>query len=126
MLNLFPDCCAARHPASAPGKERELRGCYRLCASHTLSACAAFLLQEFKKLALAMINKDPVEEGPPPPNQLTKQWSLVPPVVADGVPSGGCFAQAVGQLGGVSAVRVEEGRMCSGGWSALWWVFCTG
>ncbi len=46
------------------------------------------LLQEFKKLAKAMVDGEPVEEGPPPPNQLGKQWSLVPPVVADGVPYG--------------------------------------
>ncbi len=46
-------------------------------------------VQEFKKLAVAMVTGKPSEEGPPPPNQLSKQWSLVPPVVADGVPSGG-------------------------------------
>ncbi|GAB4823044.1 hypothetical protein N2152v2_010090 [Parachlorella kessleri] len=59
-------------------------GGFTLFGPHTLDA----YIQEFKKLAVAMVSGKPSDEGPPPPNQLSKQWSLVPPVVADGVPSG--------------------------------------
>ena len=36
-----------------------------------------------------MVAGAPTEEGPRPPNLLPRQWSLLPPVVADGLPHGG-------------------------------------
>lgn len=49
--------------------------------------------QEFKQLAEDMLLKRPLPDSQPaPPNQLAKQWSLVPPVVTDtggwGAPGG--------------------------------------
>ena len=50
---------------------------------HTLDA----YIQEFKKLAAALISGQAVEPGPPPPDLLDKQISLLPPVV-DATPFG--------------------------------------
>jgi neutral ceramidase len=47
--------------------------------------------QEFMRLARAMVAGEAVPPGPAPPNLLSRQWSLVPPVVADGVPDGKAF-----------------------------------
>lgn len=46
--------------------------------------------QEFKRLAKDMVDGAPLntEDQPRPPNLLSKQWSLVPPVVTDSVPWG--------------------------------------
>ena len=59
-------------------------GGFTLYGPHTLDA----YIQEFRNLAAAMVKGEPTPEGPQPPNQLHAQWSLVPGVVADGVPSG--------------------------------------
>ena len=45
-------------------------------------------IQEFKKLAKALISGQPEESGPQPPDLLSKQISLLPPVVVDGTPFG--------------------------------------
>nr|KYP76212.1 Neutral ceramidase [Cajanus cajan] len=59
-------------------------GASTLYGPHTLSA----YIQEFKKLAESLINGEPVEPGPQPPDLLEKQISLLPPVVVDGTPLG--------------------------------------
>ncbi|CAK8565859.1 unnamed protein product [Lathyrus sativus] len=59
-------------------------GASTLYGPHTLSA----YIQEFKKLAKALISGEPVESGPLPPDLLDKQVSLLPPVVVDGTPFG--------------------------------------
>lgn len=69
---------------------------------HTLDA----YIQEFRKLARAMVEDDPhdlPDEGPRPPNLLPKQWSLVPGVVADGTPPGVRF--------GDPSIDVEDGKV---------------
>ncbi|KAL4435206.1 hypothetical protein ABPG77_001888 [Micractinium sp. CCAP 211/92] len=62
-------------------------GGFTLYGPHTLDA----YIQEFVRLAGAMVRGEPTEPGPTPPNQLAAQWSLVPPVVWDGPPSGKHF-----------------------------------
>eukprot|EP00887_Chlorella_sp_A99_P008094 scaffold12.g8094.t1 len=62
-------------------------GGFTLYGPHTLDA----YIQEFTRLAAAMAAHAPTDPGPPPPNELPKQWSLVPPVVADGTPWGKSF-----------------------------------
>lgn len=59
-------------------------GASTLFGPHTLSA----YIQEFKKLATALIGGKPVEPGPQPPDLLNKQISLLPPVVVDSTPPG--------------------------------------
>jgi len=59
-------------------------GASTLYGPHTLSA----YIQEFKKLAGAIISSQPVEAGPQPPDLLEKQISLLTPVVMDGTPRG--------------------------------------
>ncbi|KAH1239706.1 hypothetical protein AAZX31_08G324500 [Glycine max] len=59
-------------------------GASTLYGPHTLSA----YIQEFKKLAEALIYGEPVEPGPLPPDLLEKQISLLPPVVLDATPLG--------------------------------------
>ena len=90
-------------------------------------------LQEFVRLAGAMAAGESTDPGPPPPNQLAAQWSLVPPVVADGAPAGKQFGDVVQDVGQgpyapgntVSAVFVagcprnnirQEGTFLTGGW----------
>ena len=62
-------------------------GGFTLFGPHTLDA----YIQETVRLAAAMAAGQATDPGPPPPDQLSRQWSLVPPVVADGVPSGKQF-----------------------------------
>lgn len=62
-------------------------GASTLYGPHTLSA----YIQEFKKLAHALINGQPVESGPQPPDLLDKQIGLLTPVVMDGTPLGASF-----------------------------------
>ncbi|XP_057727007.1 neutral ceramidase 1-like [Arachis stenosperma] len=59
-------------------------GASTLYGPNTLSA----YIQEFKKLAKALISGEPVEPGPQPPDLLDKQISFLPPVVVDGTPHG--------------------------------------
>lgn len=57
-------------------------GASTLYGPHTLSA----YIQEFKRLASALVTGQPVEPGPLPPDLLDKQMSLLPPVVMDATP----------------------------------------
>ncbi|XP_047310166.1 neutral ceramidase 1-like [Impatiens glandulifera] len=59
-------------------------GASTLFGPHTLSA----YIQEFKKLASALVGGRAVEVGPRPPDLLNKQISLLAPVLMDGTPSG--------------------------------------
>ncbi|XP_031397064.1 neutral ceramidase 2-like isoform X2 [Punica granatum] len=59
-------------------------GASTLYGPHTLSA----YIQEFKKLATALVNEDIIESGPQPPDLLDRQISLLPPVVMDSTPPG--------------------------------------
>ncbi|XP_044479334.1 neutral ceramidase 1-like [Mangifera indica] len=59
-------------------------GASTLFGPHTLSA----YIQEFKKLASALISGQAVKPGPQPPDLLSKQISLLTPVVMDLTPSG--------------------------------------
>lgn len=54
---------------------------------HTLSG----YIQEFRKLAAALLSGQPVQAGPSPPDLLNKQISLLPPVVMDATPLGKKF-----------------------------------
>jgi neutral ceramidase len=65
-------------------KAQRYEGASTLYGPHTLSA----YIQEFKKLASAIITGQPVEPGPQPPDLLEKQISLLTPVVMDATPSG--------------------------------------
>ncbi|XP_065884102.1 uncharacterized protein [Dysidea avara] len=50
-------------------------------------------IQEFNKLAVAIAKGQSVDKGPEPPNDLSKQWSLVPRVLYDSVPIGKKFGE---------------------------------
>ncbi|KAL2508321.1 Neutral/alkaline non-lysosomal ceramidase [Forsythia ovata] len=62
-------------------------GASTLFGPHTLNA----YIQEFKKLAAALISGQPVQSGPQPPDMLDKQISLLTPVVVDATPLGVSF-----------------------------------
>ncbi|KAL6200285.1 hypothetical protein ACLB2K_030067 [Fragaria x ananassa] len=62
-------------------------GASTLYGPHTLSA----YIQEFKKLAKALISNQPVAPGPQPPDLLDRQISLLTPVVMDATPPGVSF-----------------------------------
>ncbi|GAB2242358.1 hypothetical protein Droror1_Dr00019133 [Drosera rotundifolia] len=59
-------------------------GASTLYGPHTLSA----YIQEFKKLASALITSKSVQPGPQPPDLLNKQLSFLPPVILDTTPPG--------------------------------------
>ncbi|CAA0816862.1 Neutral/alkaline non-lysosomal ceramidase [Striga hermonthica] len=59
-------------------------GASTLYGPHTLSG----YIQEFEKLASALVSGKPVERGPQPPDLLDKQISLLTPVVVDATPPG--------------------------------------
>ncbi|KAK9279554.1 hypothetical protein L1049_013233 [Liquidambar formosana] len=59
-------------------------GASTLFGPHTLSA----YIQEFQKLATALIKGQTVEPGPQPPDLMDKQISLLTPVVVDMTPAG--------------------------------------
>ncbi|KAM3737600.1 hypothetical protein ACB098_09G068800 [Castanea mollissima] len=65
-------------------KVQRYEGASTLYGPHTLDA----YIQEFKKLAAALISGQAVEPGPQPPDLLDNQISLLPPVVVDATPSG--------------------------------------
>ncbi|KAK7333291.1 hypothetical protein VNO80_30056 [Phaseolus coccineus] len=89
-------------------------GASTLYGPHTLSA----YIQEFKKLAMALINDQAVEAGPQPPDLLEKQISLLPPVVVDGVPLGVNF-------GDVCADVEQNSTFSSGDMvTASFWTAC--
>ncbi|KAL6203349.1 hypothetical protein ACLB2K_027049 [Fragaria x ananassa] len=62
-------------------------GASTLYGPHTLGA----YIQEFKKLAKALISNQPVAPGPQPPDLLDRQISLLTPVVMDATPPGVSF-----------------------------------
>uniref|UniRef100_A0A7C9EVT8 Neutral ceramidase n=1 Tax=Opuntia streptacantha TaxID=393608 RepID=A0A7C9EVT8_OPUST len=62
-------------------------GASTLYGPHTLNA----YIQEFKKLATALIRGQAVEPGPQPPDLLDKQLSFLTPVVMDMAPLGASF-----------------------------------
>ncbi|VFR00393.1 unnamed protein product [Cuscuta campestris] len=66
-------------------------GASTLYGPHTLSA----YIQEFKKLAKALIAGQPVEAGPQPPDFLDKQLSFLTPVVVDSTPLGTNFGDVL-------------------------------
>ncbi|GAU13447.1 hypothetical protein TSUD_127440 [Trifolium subterraneum] len=76
-------------------------GASTLYGPHTLSA----YIQEFKKLAKALISGQPVKPGPLPPNLLNKQVSLLPPVVVDGTPFGVNFGDVCSDVTQNSAFK---------------------
>ncbi|KAE8696651.1 Neutral ceramidase [Hibiscus syriacus] len=61
------------------------------CMVHTLSA----YIQEFQKLASALIKGQLVEASPQPPDLLKKQISLLTPVVMDSTPAGINFGDVI-------------------------------
>ena len=62
-------------------------GASTIFGPHTLGA----YMQEFRRLVADMAAGRPSAPGPQPPDLLDRQWSLLPPVVIDAVPSGaGC------------------------------------
>ncbi|WCJ20391.1 Neutral ceramidase [Euphorbia peplus] len=65
-------------------KVQRYEGASTLYGPHTLSA----YIQEFKKLASALLSGKPVEPGPQPPDMLDRQISLLTPVVMDTTPAG--------------------------------------
>ncbi|CAL5190815.1 unnamed protein product [Lathyrus oleraceus] len=69
-------------------------GASTLFGPHTLSA----YIQEFKKLAHALISGQPVESGPQPPDLLNKQIGLLTPVVMDGTPLGVNFGDCASDV----------------------------
>ncbi|KFK36701.1 hypothetical protein AALP_AA4G158000 [Arabis alpina] len=62
-------------------------GASTLYGPHTLTA----YIQEFKKLATALVNGQTLPLGPQPPDLLNKQISLLSPVVVDSTPLGVSF-----------------------------------
>lgn len=62
-----------------------------LYGPHTLSA----YIQEFQKLANALLSGKPVESGPQPPDLLAKQISFLTPVVMDATPAGVNFGDVI-------------------------------
>ncbi|XP_019100499.1 PREDICTED: neutral ceramidase isoform X2 [Camelina sativa] len=62
-------------------------GASTLYGPHTLTA----YIQEFKKLATALVNGQTLPRGPQPPDLLDKQISLLSPVVVDSTPLGVSF-----------------------------------
>ncbi|KAI4306675.1 hypothetical protein L6164_029932 [Bauhinia variegata] len=69
-------------------------GASTLFGPHTLSA----YIQEFKKLANALISGGTVEPGPQPPNLLDNQMSFLPPVVVDVTPIGVSFGDVCSDI----------------------------
>lgn len=68
-------------------KVQRYEGASTLYGPHTLNA----YIQEFKKLATALIRGEAVEQGPQPPDLLDKQLSFLTPVVLDTAPLGSSF-----------------------------------
>jgi len=89
-------------------------GASTLFGPHTLSA----YIQEFKKLATALIGGPDIEPGLQPPDLLNKQISLLPPVVVDTTPIGVKF--------GDMSIDVPENSTCGQGEmvSVTFWSAC--
>lgn len=65
-------------------------GASTIFGPHTLDA----YIQEFRRLAADMAAGRTSDAGPAPPDLVPRQWSLLPPVVIDSVPSGVVSAKA--------------------------------
>nr|ATP85026.1 neutral ceramidase [Amorphophallus muelleri] len=89
-------------------------GASTLYGPHTLSG----YIQEFKKLAAALLNKQTVEPGPAPPDLLKKQMSLLPGVVMDAAPLGFNFGDVSDDVPALS--KFKEGDKVS----ATFWSGC--
>ncbi|KAK8483536.1 hypothetical protein V6N13_024619 [Hibiscus sabdariffa] len=76
-------------------------GASTLYGPHTLNA----YIQEFKKLAAALISGGSVEAGPQPPDLLEKQISLLTPVVLDATPLGVNFGDVKNDISNSSFKR---------------------
>ncbi|KAK4775932.1 hypothetical protein SAY87_023893 [Trapa incisa] len=72
------------HVVIAGYQVQRYEGASTLYGPHTLSA----YIQEFKKLAVALIKGDVIESGLQPPDLLDTQISLLPSVVVDATPPG--------------------------------------
>ncbi|WVY92521.1 hypothetical protein V8G54_031609 [Vigna mungo] len=88
-------------------------GASTLYGPHTLSA----YIQEFKKLAMALINDEQVEPGPQPPDLFEKQIGLLPPVVVDGIPLGVNFGDVCADVPQNSSFKSGE-MVTASFWSA--------
>ncbi|XP_007016218.2 PREDICTED: neutral ceramidase [Theobroma cacao] len=77
-------------------------GASTLYGPHTLSA----YIQEFQKLASALIKSQPVEPGPQPPDLLNKQISLLSPVVMDSTPAGKNFGDVSSDVPANSTFKI--------------------
>ncbi|KAK7299873.1 hypothetical protein RJT34_10701 [Clitoria ternatea] len=95
-------------------QEQRYEGASTLFGPHTLSA----YIQEFEKLAQALISGQPVEPGPQPPDLLNKQISLLTPVVMDTAPIGVSFGDCSSDVPKNSTVK--RGDMVS----ATFWSAC--
>uniref|UniRef100_A0A1D1XN89 Neutral ceramidase n=1 Tax=Anthurium amnicola TaxID=1678845 RepID=A0A1D1XN89_9ARAE len=89
-------------------------GASTLYGPHTLSG----YIQEFKKLAGALLNNLSVEVGPAPPDLLKKQISFLPGVVMDATPVGVKFGDVLNNVPANSAFK--KGDMVS----ATFWSGC--
>ncbi|XP_020584682.1 neutral ceramidase-like [Phalaenopsis equestris] len=69
-------------------------GASTLYGPHTLNA----YIQEFRKLAAALLSGKNLPPGPQPPDLLDKQISLLPPVVVDSAPAGRHFGDISGDV----------------------------
>ena len=81
-----------------------MQGASTLYGPHTLSA----YIQEFKKLASAMVNGSNVDQGPTPPDLLDQQISLLPPVVSDMTPVGVNFGDVKEDVPKNASYKKEE------------------
>ncbi|XP_050212866.1 neutral ceramidase 2 [Mercurialis annua] len=75
-------------------KVQRYEGASTLYGPHTLAA----YIQEFKKLAAALVTGQPVEPGPQPPDLLDKQISLLPPVILDATPFNANFGDVINDI----------------------------
>ncbi|KAL0896797.1 hypothetical protein Bca101_080758 [Brassica carinata] len=76
-------------------------GASTLYGPHTLTA----YIQEFKKLATALVNGQTLRSGPQPPDLLDKQISLLSPVVVDSTPLGVGFGDVKADVPSKSTFR---------------------
>uniref|UniRef100_A0A7N0TGM2 Neutral ceramidase n=2 Tax=Kalanchoe fedtschenkoi TaxID=63787 RepID=A0A7N0TGM2_KALFE len=88
-------------------------GASTLFGPHTLAA----YIQEFTKLATALIKGQPTQPGPQPPDLLDKQISLLTPVVMDATPLGVKFGDVSSDVPANSTFK--RGQMVTASfWSA--------
>ncbi|XP_010916847.3 neutral ceramidase-like [Elaeis guineensis] len=88
-------------------------GASTLYGPHTLSA----YIQEFKKLASALISGQTIQPGPQPPDLLDKQVGLLPGVVVDTTPTGVRFGDVSTDVPANSTFK-PGGMVAATFWSA--------